>query len=233
MALILNIDTSSDICSVSIAKDGEEIITLESYEKNAHATIITILISQLFEKSEYKIVNLNAVAVSSGPGSFTGLRIGLSVAKGICYALDIPLISINTLKSMANGISKISCLNSLENNFLICPMIDAKKNEVYAAIYNKNFDEIEPPNVYIVDENFLKEYKNYNIISGGSGVKKLKNLKTSISNFTIIDDFKISAKYMIELSEKKFINKDFENLAYFEPLYIKDFIPTTPKKKIL
>jgi len=231
MALILNIETSSEICSVNLAKDGNEVITIEEYEDKIHASAITLLIFRLFEKSGLDIKNLDAVAVSSGPGSFTGLRIGLSTAKGICYALDIPIISIVTLKSMAYGILKNVSID-YNSNILICPMIDARKKEIYSALYDTNLNEIIKPDAYIFDENFLNEYNNFKIICAGSGTKKINQLNTN-PNFIVLKDFLPSAKYMIKISFEKFIKQDFENLAYFEPFYIKNFIPSVPKKKII
>jgi len=179
MALILNIETSTEVCSVSLTESGNQIVLKESNEGFNHSKSLTVFIEELFKENNLKINALEAVAVSKGPGSYTGLRIGVSVAKGLCYGLNIPLISVCSLESMAvhtaSNIEKyVSDRNSLP--FLFCPMIDARRMEVYTALYNSTGEEIRPVSAEIIDENFLSEFFDTNqILIFGNGAEKCKN----------------------------------------------------------
>jgi tRNA threonylcarbamoyladenosine biosynthesis protein TsaB len=168
---------------------------------------------------------LDAIAVSKGPGSYTGLRIGAATAKGLCYALEKPLISIPTLQAMAFLVQE-------KHNALLCPMIDAKRLEVYTALFDSELNYLEETKAVILDEHFLEKYIPENkIVFFGSGAEKLKPLLQNNPNAIFYDEFLISSKGMIALAEEKFNKKDFEDVAYFEPYYLKDFVPTVAKQK--
>ncbi len=228
MALILNIETSTNTCSVALANNGELLGLKESTEDKSHASQLTIFIEEIFNKSKINIKDLDAVSISKGPGSYTGLRIGVSTAKGIAYGLGIKLISVNTLKSMSYGTSSINSINSN----LYCPMIDARRMEVYTAIFNANNETIIETKAEIIDNNsFLDLLENNKILFFGNGANKCKDY-ISNKNAIYIDNFKMSSKHMIKLSEHKYNKNIFDDVAYFEPFYLKDFVATIPKKNI-
>jgi tRNA threonylcarbamoyladenosine biosynthesis protein TsaB len=218
MALILNIETATTVCSVSISKDGQLIAFKEQNGDYSHAENLTLFIEEVIKQSGITLKQLDAVAVSKGPGSYTGLRIGVSTAKGLCYALEKPLIAINTLEHLSLSLS-------LKEGELACAMIDARRMEVYCAIYDQQGKELMPTSAEIIDEHsfagFLKEHK---IIFVGDGAAKCKDVLSKNKNAVFVENIFPSAKNMIPLSEKAFQKKQFENLAYFEPFYLKDFV---------
>ncbi len=236
MARILNIETSTEICSVTLAQDGKTLFKKESSEGLNHSRILTVFIEELFNENNVDIKSLDAVAVSKGPGSYTGLRIGVSVAKGICYGLNIPLISVNSLevigKYTAKNVSKYISLNKNESVFF-CPMIDARRMEVYTALFDREGKEIQTVSAEIIEENFLSELlKNNKILFFGNGADKCKNTiqhKNAIFNGPATT----SAEFMQAVSDEKYNKNQFEDVAYFEPFYLKDFIVTIPKNKVL
>ena len=228
MATILNIETSTEVCSVAISKNGELLFKKESQEGLNHSELLTVFIEEVFNDNSFALNKLDAIAVSKGPGSYTGLRIGVSVAKGMCYALNIPLIAVNSLEIM--GI--YAALNSSEN-MLYCPMIDARRMEVYTALYNSEGEEIKPVSAEIIEEDFLAEYLAENkVLFFGNGAEKCKS-KIKNSNAIFQGPNKTSAQFMQNHTERKFNEKQFEDVAYFEPFYLKDFVATIPKNKIL
>ncbi|MCM2303027.1 MAG: tRNA (adenosine(37)-N6)-threonylcarbamoyltransferase complex dimerization subunit type 1 TsaB [Flavobacteriaceae bacterium] len=219
MALILNIETASKNCSVSISKNGN-IIALKEFNEGGytHAENLHPFIEAVLKASNLKINNIDAVAVSKGPGSYTGLRIGVSAAKGICFAIDKPLISVDTLKVLASQLN-------IENG-LIIPMLDARRLEVYSSIFDKHHQEIRNTEAEILNKDSFKNY----LYSGkvyflGDGSEKFKSM-ISHPNAIFIDNKFPSAHEMGILSEEKFQKNEFENLAYFEPFYLKDFVST-------
>jgi tRNA threonylcarbamoyladenosine biosynthesis protein TsaB len=224
MALILNLETATKVCSVSLAQNGVELFTKEiSTEQFSHAENLNVFIEEVMKSAGRKLEELDAIAVSEGPGSYTGLRIGTSTAKGLCYALDKPLIAINSLKSLA-ALVETNC-------DLICPMFDAMRMEVYAALFDRSLKEIQKTEAIVIDENsfstFLADHK---ILFIGPGAEKCKgSIMDPNAQFNI--DLKVSAKGMIRLSEEKFAANDFVDVAYFEPFYLKDFV--AGKKKSL
>jgi len=229
MALILNIETSTTICSVSIAKDGKKIIGKESNEKNAHSKILTVFIEDIFKEANLKIKDIDAVAVSKGPGSYTGLRIGVSAAKGIAYGANKPLISISTLLNMAYGAKQVLKAN---NDDLLAPMIDARRMEVYTQLFDYELSSTNEINAKIIDEqSFLSELEKHKIHFFGDGAMKCKDT-IKHKNAIFYEDYHPSADYMIPFSEKAFNLNNFEDVAYFEPFYLKDFVATIPKKNI-
>jgi len=237
MATILNIETSTEVCSVNVSENGKLFFEKESLEGLKHSELLTVFIEQLFSENNLEMKDVDAVAVAKGPGSYTGLRIGVSVAKGLCYALDKPLISISTLDAMGIFTSQHSEQFNIENksseNLLFCPMIDARRMEVYTALYNHNAEQIEPVSAKIIDENsFSEKLKDSEIAFFGNGADKCKKA-LSHPNALFAGPLKASARFMINLAEKKYNNKEFENVAYFEPFYLKNFVATVPKNKII
>jgi tRNA threonylcarbamoyladenosine biosynthesis protein TsaB len=229
MALILQIETATQTCSVALAQDGVLLAVLEKTERNIHASVITVFIEELMLKAGKQLNELDAIAVSMGPGSYTGLRIGVSTAKGLCYALDIPLIAVNTLEAMANGFMS-SCF-SVNAHTIFCPMIDARRMEVYCSIYNYQNELILKTEAKIIDEHSFSELLNqYIIYFFGDGATKCEVILGTYLNARIIDDFENSASHLTSLAFNKFKNKQFENVAYFEPFYLKDFIAGKKKE---
>jgi tRNA threonylcarbamoyladenosine biosynthesis protein TsaB len=223
MALILSLETATKTCSVALGKDGAMLAKKElTSEQFSHAEKLTLFIEDVFVEASHKIEELDAVAISAGPGSYTGLRIGTSTAKGICYALDIPLIGINSLKATA-------ALSNFQDG-LICPMFDARRMEVYAAVYSAQLEEIAETNAIVIDEHSFEEYlEESKVLFLGPGAEKCQSVITS-TNAMFDLETKVSAQGMIRLAEYKFQSADFEDLAYFEPKYLKDFVAGTPKK---
>jgi len=231
LANILNIETSTRVCSVALSIDGKVVAIEESHTQNSHAEQVTLFCNKVMKEGGLEYKDLHAVAVSKGPGSYTGLRIGVSTAKGLCYGLEIPLISISTLLAMAYGISINDGFASNEDS-IICPMIDARRMEVYKALYSQKLDEIEPITAKIIDEDSFSSYLDNNkIIYGGDGAEKCKEMLAHNSNSIFLDEFHTSAAYLSNLAESKFNDGDFENTAYFEPYYLKDFVAGKPKVK--
>jgi len=229
LATILNIETSTQVCSVSLGVDGKVVAIKESNTKNSHAEQITLFCEAVVKEVGIGFRDLDAVAVSKGPGSYTGLRIGVSTAKGYCFALDKPLISIGTLKAMAAGMIENE-KNS--KDFLFCPMIDARRMEVYAAFFDVELNELKKTEAVIVDENSFSDFLSENkIIFAGDGAPKCKEVLSHQKNAIIKNGFNPSAAFMAKLSEQKFSQQDFEDVAYFEPFYLKDFVAGIPRVK--
>ncbi len=234
MAVILLIETATPVCSVALSGDGQLLAIKESNEQNIHSSVITVFIEQAAREAGYKLRELDAVAVSMGPGSYTGLRIGVSTAKGLCYALDIPLIAVQTLKSMANGARDRIKENSksCREKILLCPMIDARRMEVYSALYDTDLKEIQPASAKIIDQKSFSDYLRENCVYFfGNGAPKCRDALGTWPNARFLDDFIPSARFMISLAQEKYNLKKFEDLAYFEPFYLKDFIAGKPKVK--
>ncbi len=231
MGKILSIETSTDVCSVAISEDGIVIAKQELFQPNSHSTHLTLLIQELFKtEGIHAMEGLDAIAVSAGPGSYTGLRIGVSVAKGICYALDIPLIAIDTLKILTRA-AIIAPENDNTEEYIYCPMLDARRMEVYTALHNSTFAILEETNAKIIDSDSFSEYlKEHKILFFGNGASKCKNDITHQNAF-FLDDIVPLAANMSFLAEQKFVNSAFVDVAYFEPFYLKSFVATISKKK--
>ncbi len=223
LALILNIETATKNCSVSIAEKGKTISLKEFNDGGySHAEKLHQFIKEVVEESGKKLSDVNAVAVSKGPGSYTGLRIGVSAAKGLCFALDIPLISVETLKVLSKSID-------VEDGFVI-PLLDARRMEVYSQVFNAENLELEEVKAEIIDNTSFKDYLDKNAVYFlGDGAEKCKAFIKHI-NANFIDNCFPSAKEMSELSYLKFKKNDLEDVAYFEPFYLKDFVVTKSKK---
>jgi tRNA threonylcarbamoyladenosine biosynthesis protein TsaB len=235
MALILNIETSTDICSIALSENGKLIASSESSEMRSHAAILTVLIEELLHKNNISCNHLDAIAVSKGPGSYTGLRIGVSVAKGLCYGASKPLIGINTLQSMMNGIRIAfpEYMATFPDNARFCPMLDARRQEVYMAIFHKDGTLFKETCAAIIEPNsFEKELETHPIVFFGNGAEKCKSLIID-PHASFLDNFALKASYMNELSYEAFQLEHFEDIAYFEPFYLKDFVATIPKRKVI
>ena len=224
MALILAIETTTKNCSVALFNKG---ILLQLKEENSdnysHAENLTLFINEVLTKENISINKLDAIAVSKGPGSYTGLRIGTSTSKGLCYSLGIPLIAISTLKAMALGVSE-----NQKSDFY-CPMIDARRMEVFAAIFDDDNNQVRDIMADVVDGSTYKEYLNKKVLFFGDGAMKCQEM-INHKNATYLEGIFPSAKDMGILLCQKFENKDFEDVAYFEPFYLKDFV--AGKKKV-
>jgi len=226
MALILNLETATTNCSVSLARDGKTISIKEHDTPNySHSEQLHVFIQEVIEVVSVSLSEIDAIAVSKGPGSYTGLRIGVSAAKGLCFSLDVPLISVETLMSMA------SQENSNEFDFIIS-LLDARRMEVYSKIFDNQLKEIRETRAEIIDENSFSDYlQKGKTILLGSGAAKCKEVLEN-ENLNYRTEVVPSAEQMSQLSFEKYQNEDFEDVAYFEPYYLKDFILQTPKKKV-
>lgn len=223
MSLILNIETATKNCSVSLAENGKIIALKEVNDGNySHAENLHVFIQDVLNEANKTFKNIDAVAVSKGPGSFTGLRIGVSSAKGLCYALEIPLIATSTLQALALQVN--------QEEGLVIPMLDARRMEVYSAVFSSDNTQVREIQTQILDENSFSSYLDENIVYFiGDGVLKTKEIITHKNTF-FIDDKLPSANEMAQLSYNKFQIKDFEDVAYFEPFYLKDFVTNAKKK---
>ncbi|MDP2089339.1 MAG: tRNA (adenosine(37)-N6)-threonylcarbamoyltransferase complex dimerization subunit type 1 TsaB [Flavobacteriaceae bacterium] len=219
MALILNIETASKNCSVSISDHGKIIALKEINESGfSHAENLHPLIEDVLKTANLNIKNIDAVAVSKGPGSYTGLRIGVSAAKGICFAADKPLISINTLKILASQLA-------VEKGIIV-PMLDARRMEVYSAVYNHQHILQRKTEAEILNEISFKSYlDSEKVYFLGDGTEKCQSVINHPNAVFLLNTFP-SANEMGSLSEEKFQKKEFEDVAYFEPFYLKDFVTT-------
>jgi tRNA threonylcarbamoyladenosine biosynthesis protein TsaB len=228
MTLILNIDTSQDTACVSLADDGAIIKAVTNETQKDHAAWIHPAIEKLFEETEYNVNDLAAIGVSNGPGSYTGLRIGLSTAKGLCYALKIPLITIGTLEVMA--FNALQCLglsgkNDMESEFsdvLMCPMIDARRMEVFTAVYDIQMNEVLKPQALVLPSTvFASILERQKILFLGNGSKKFLQVGQNLEN-AMFKNFPLNGSAMATLIYRNFIGNNFAALAYTEPLYLKE-----------
>ncbi|MDB5012989.1 MAG: tsaB [Daejeonella sp.] len=226
--LILQIETATTCCSVALAENGVVLAFREQNERNIHAASITLFIEEVMLKTGKKFSDLDAVAISKGPGSYTGLRIGVSTTKGLCYALDIPLIAVSTLEAMTSHVIERGDCES--ENTLFCPMIDARRMEVFTALYDQNLNIVEEVNAKILDETSFKEYlENHKIVFFGDGSDKCKELFERHEN-ALFMPIENSATHLTQLALAKFDAGDTENVAYFEPYYLKEYLIKPPKK---
>lgn len=230
MAYILHIETATEVCSVSVAKDGQILYSKEETKGPSHASMLGVFVEDALKYIRANGLQLDAVAVSSGPGSYTGLRIGVSEAKGLCYGLSIPLIAIESLKIMAAEFMKF---NTIAATDLLCPMIDARRMEVYDAVYDGQLDVKRQISADIIDKNSFQEFLgNAKVYFFGNGSAKCKEVLHH-TNAVFVDGVYPQSVNMAELAEDAFHKKEFVDVAYFEPFYLKEFVATTPKNKIL
>ena len=229
--MILCLETATPVCSVALNDGCCTLALRETDGQNAHSEKITNFIREVMDTAGIDYHQLDAVAVSKGPGSYTGLRIGVSTAKGICYAADLPLMAIDTLEAMAYGMKEKLGSQIAENDLLV-PMIDARRMEVYASIFDANLNKIHDTEAKVIDENsFADLRKDHRLWLFGDGAPKLASLFENQTNISVIDGFKPSAAYMRPLAEKALKEQQFVDVAYFEPFYLKDFIAGKPHVK--
>lgn len=230
MPRFLAIETATPICSVALIEDDKLISLRESNEVNAHSKVLTVFIQEILNEFKMDVKDLDAVVVSKGPGSYTGLRIGVSSAKGLCYSGDVPLISINTLQSMAYGVILNKDIK-ISESALLCPMIDARRMEVYSSFYDAKGIKVRETKAKIIDEHSFMDYlEKGEVLFFGDGAEKCKEMITH-PNAQFIEDFNVSAAHMAFQINNKFQQQQFEDVAYFEPFYLKDFIAGAPRVK--
>ena len=247
--MILCLETSTAVCSVALVENGNVVALRESLDGQNHAEKITLFIDEVMKEAGIAYKDLDAVATSMGPGSYTGLRIGVSTAKGLCYAMEKPLIAIDTLAAMACGFNdaetqrgKVTELmvgvnsqsqgQSQQPTAILCPMIDARRMEVYTAFFNEKLERTSETEALVIDEDSFMELKqNNHLYLFGDGADKLAALFENDENITVVEKFHCSAAYMAKLADEAFTNKQFVDTAYFEPFYLKNFVPGMPKVK--
>lgn len=230
MPVILNIETSTDVCSVALTCDGQVVFNKENHESMSHASSLGGYVQDALSVAKSHRLAIDAVAVSRGPGSYTGLRIGVSEAKGLCFGLDVPLIAVDTLAVMACA---VMFKKDIDEDALLCPMIDARRMEVYSAVYDRALNQVKPVSAEIIDENSYADILTRKpVIFLGNGAGKCRDVITG-DNARYIDGICPLAADMLALSEMAFRNSRFENVAYFEPFYLKEFVATKPKNKVL
>nr|WP_297787242.1 tRNA (adenosine(37)-N6)-threonylcarbamoyltransferase complex dimerization subunit type 1 TsaB [uncultured Allomuricauda sp.] len=225
MAIILNLETATTNCSVSISKDDEVVVLKENNAANySHSEQLHVFIKEALKEASLSFSDLDAVAISKGPGSYTGLRIGVSAAKGLCFSLDLPLISIPTLQSMAHQVD-------LKPDELVIPVLDARRMEVYSCVYDATYNEVRETRAEVIDEaSFVDYVSNNKVYLLGSGAEKCRGVLQH-PNFIFEGSVFPSAKQMASIAFKKFKANQFEDVAYFEPYYLKDFVLQQKKKK--
>lgn len=225
MPCILLIESSTQVCSVAVSIDGKPAWNKESRELSSHSAVLGTYCNEAIHFIQANKFRLDAVAVSAGPGSYTGLRIGVSLAKGLCYGLDIPLIALPTLKVMASGF--------VPSSSYLCPMIDARRMEVYAALYDGDLNEIEPVRAIVINEESYRDILSQKeIIFFGSGADKCSSIIYSKNAKFVVGAYPFSTN-MIHEAENAYKRKIFVDTAYFEPIYLKEFQATTPKNKVI
>lgn len=231
--LILCIETGSTVCSVALGNSEGIVASAEIVDSRAHSAQLSLLVDRICTQAAVDLSQIDAVAVSKGPGSYTGLRIGVSFAKGVAFALGKPLIAVGSLEAMAAGALEQYRETLLAEHTLLCPMIDARRMEVYSALFNLNLDTIEPVNAVVVDsDSYRSILADSKILFFGNGAPKCKAVITE-TNAIFIDDFNPSARFMLPLALKAYENEQYEDLAYFEPFYLKDFVAIKAKNKVL
>ena len=228
MSCILHIETSTDVCSVAVSQDGVCVFEREDHSGPNHSVKSGVFIDEALSFIDSQLMHLDAVAVSQGPGSYTGLRIGVSTAKGICYGRDARLIAVPTLQLLCVPVllhEKIA-----EDDALLCPMIDARRMEVYAAIYDRALHEIRPVEADVVDSETYKPFLDSQPVYffGNGAAKCIDTIHHPNARF--IPDIEPLARWMFPLAERKFFDQQFEDVAYFVPFYLKDFVAKQPKK---
>ncbi len=227
MSCILNIETSTEVCSVSVNQNGQNIFNKEDLKGPSHAISLGVFVDEALSFADNHAIPLDAVAVSCGPGSYTGLRIGVSMAKGICYGRNLPLIGLPTLEILC---VPVLLYHKLPDDALLCPMIDARRMEVYSAVYNRKLNIVRKIGADIVDENLYMEFlEKRPVYFFGNGALKCKD-KIVHPNAHFLEAIHCLAGNMSPLSEKALAMEDFKDVAYFEPFYLKEFVATKPKK---
>lgn len=230
MSVILHIETATEGCSVAVSQDGATIFKTDntSDKKGRAQELLGIMVDEALSFTDNHAIPFDAVAVSAGPGSYTGLRIGVSMAKGICYARDLKFIALPTLEILCVPVLLVH--DDLPEDALLCPMIDARRMEVYTALYTRALRPVEEMCAKVIDENaFSEELEKHPIYFFGNGADKCKDI-INHKNAHFINNVELLAKNMSPLAEKKFLRDEFEDVAYFEPNYLKEFQATVAKK---
>lgn len=228
MCTILSIETATPACSCALSRDGELLLSREDFRGQSHATLLGVFVDEIMKYVRKEGITLDAIAVSSGPGSYTGLRIGVSEAKGLSYGLDIPLIAIPTPLVMAAMVAERA-----GEDDLLCPMIDARRMEVYATFFNRTLETIRPTAADIVDgESYLDLLSRHKVHFFGNGADKCREVITH-PHAHFLEDIHPLASGMVSLAEQAFAEKRFVDTAYFEPFYLKEFVATVAKNKII
>ncbi len=223
MALILNIDTSSALAHIVLNHDDHCVTSITNTDQRTHASFVQPAIKDIFSKSSFRLNDIDAVSVVAGPGSYTGLRVGMASAKGICYALNKPLILLDTLRLMAFAALNTPIYKGFDGHF--CPMIDARRMEVFTALFNKEMKEELAPQAMILDTNSFDNYfKNTKVLFVGDGVEKFKKITNNTN--AIFDNIPYNENALAALSYRAFLSKNFASLAYSEPKYVKEFYST-------
>jgi len=231
MSAIIAIETSTEVCSAALNVDGKCVWTKKNLEGMSHSTLLAPYLEELQAYANKENIKVDAVAVSSGPGSYTGLRIGVSTAKGLCFGADIPLLSVDTLKIMTK--SAIDTLDIIPENALFCPMIDARRMEVYTAFFDLQYNKIKETAADIINENsYADVLEKHPIYFFGNGAEKCKKMLMH-SNAHFIKGIVPLAENMATEGEERFQARDFKDVAYFEPFYLKEFVATVAKNKVL
>ena len=227
MSCILHIETSTEVCSVAVSQDGACIYSKEDFEGPSHAVVLGVYVDEALSFINSHAIPLDAVAVSCGPGSYTGLRIGVSMAKGVCYGMGVPLIGLPTPEVMC---VPILLREELPDDALLCPMIDARRMEVYAAVYDRALRVQRPIDADVIDEHSYAEFlAEHPVYFFGNGAAKCRE-KLTHPNAHFIDGIHPLAKWMFPLAEKAMAREEFKDVAYFEPFYLKEFVASKPKK---
>lgn len=227
MSCILHIETSTQVCSVALSQDGQNIFVKEDKKGPSHAVSLGVFVDEALSFAESHAIPLDAVAVSCGPGSYTGLRIGVSMAKGICYGKNIPLIGIPTLEVLS---VPVLLYHDLPDDAYVCPMLDARRMEVYATVYDRGLNVICPTEAKIIDEtSFGEVLAEHPVYFFGNGAAKCKEV-INHPNAHFIDGIDPLAQMMFPLAEKAMAQQNFKDVAYFEPFYLKEFVASQPKK---
>ena len=229
--MILCLETSTSVCSVALNESCCTLAMRESDKPNAHSERITVFIKEVMDEVGIDYSQLDAVAVSQGPGSYTGLRIGVSTAKGVCYAAELPLMAIDTLQAMACGMRQ-KMAAQIEPDDLLIPMIDARRMEVYAAVFDAQLNRIQDTAAHVINEHSFEEFrKGHRLWLFGDGAPKLKEVFKDMPEVQIIDGLLPSAAFMAPLADQALREQRFVDVAYFEPFYLKDFVAGKPHVK--
>lgn len=238
--LLLSLDTSTTVCSVALHNDGSLLGCYELFTERTSSSMLTTLMGNVVQQAGFQLSDLDAVAVAKGPGSYTGLRIGVSTAKGLCFALDKPLLSVNTLQAMAEQVRLLAPLAArgstpTPRSPLFCPMIDARRMEVYCTFYDQTGAEVKPTAAEIIDENsFEKWLAEHQIVFFGDGAAKCRAILGHHPNALFLDELiRPSARTIGQLATDRFKAGQFEDVATFEPFYLKEFMTTKPRKAVV
>ena len=234
MALILSIETGTDVCSVGLARDGELLSLRESDEGRDHAKKVAVFVDELLHQTGVDAEELDAVAVGMGPGSYTGLRIGVSFAKGLCYGLQIPLIAVGSLDALVEVAKEDNEAGILDveswQEATLCPMVDARRMEVYTQIFTSEGKLLSEVSAEIVTEETFAEWRaKGEFVIFGNGAAKCQEVLDGVKYIEVVP----SARGLVRLAEQRFLEGKFEDIAYFEPFYLKDFVVIPSKKKLL